>query len=144
EGTAPGVPENTVLAYPLTVGGKDIPATTLWWDGFTIAANVSDEDAEASFKAMVHGVNPAVLETAADEAVWLLEGYEPTPAAAGVAASAAAGAAPYPMVPYIGLLHTALGAELADFMQGKESAAQALADVEAAYTTSAKEQGFLN
>ena len=62
----------------------------------------------------------------------------------GVAASAAAGAAPYPMVPYIGLLHTALGAELADFMQGKESAEQALAAVEAAYTTAAKEQGFLN
>ena len=34
--------------------------------------------------------------------------------------------------------------ELADFMQGKESAEQALADVEAAYISAAKEKGFLN
>ena len=48
------------------------------------------------------------------------------------------------MVPYQGLLHSALGAELADFMQGKESASDALADVEAAYNAAAKEKGFLN
>ncbi|MEO0496779.1 MAG: extracellular solute-binding protein [Pseudomonadota bacterium] len=107
EGSTEEVTGNTVLAAAPS-GAEGSVATTLWWDGFTIAANISDEDAEASFKAMVHGVNPAVLETASDEAVWLLEGYQPTPAAAGVAASAAAGATPYPMVPYIGLLHTAL------------------------------------
>ena len=44
----------------------------------------------------------------------------------------------------MGLLHTALGAELADFMQGRESAENALKDVEAAYSASAKEGGFLN
>jgi hypothetical protein len=41
-------------------------------------------------------------------------------------------------------MHTALGAELADFMQGKETAEQALADVEAAYVAAAKEKGYLN
>ena len=41
-------------------------------------------------------------------------------------------------------LHTALGNELADFMQGKESASQALSDVEAAYVAAAKEKGFIN
>ena len=40
--------------------------------------------------------------------------------------------------------HEALEAELADFMQGKESASNALADVEAAYNAAAKEKGFLN
>ena len=40
-------------------------------------------------------------------------------------------------------MHTALGAEIVDFMQGKESAEQALADVEAAYNAAAKEKGFL-
>ena len=40
----------------------------------------------------------------------------------------------------MGLLHTALGNELADFAQGKESAEQALADVEAAYVAAAKEK----
>ena len=33
--------------------------------------------------------------------------------------------------------------EIVDFLQGKESAEQALADVEAAYITVAKEKGFL-
>ncbi len=53
------------------------------------------------------------------------------------------GTTPYPMLPYMGLLHSALGAELGDFMQGKESAEQALADIEAAYIAAAKEAGFL-
>ena len=61
----------------------------------------------------------------------------------GVFAAAQAGTIPYPMLPYMGLMHTALGNELADFMQGKESAEQALADVEAAYTAAAKENGYL-
>jgi hypothetical protein len=47
------------------------------------------------------------------------------------------------MDPYMGLLHTALGAEIVEFMQGSEDAAKALADAEAAYVTAAKEAGFL-
>ena len=39
-----------MLAAAPTVGGGTIPAATLWWDGFTIAKNISDEDAEASFR----------------------------------------------------------------------------------------------
>ena len=50
----------------------------------------------------------------------------------------------YPMIPYIGLMHNAFGAELVDFLKGAESAEQAIADVEAAYVTAAKEAGFLN
>ena len=78
-----------------------------------------------------------------EDAVWLSSAYTPGPASAGVAATASAGARPYPMIPYMGLLHTALGDELSDFLQGNESAEQALADVEAAYETAAREQGFL-
>lgn len=141
----PGVAEATVAGGAMTVAGGTQPATTLWWDGFTIAKNISDEDAEATFKAMMHAINPKILnEETSPLAVWLLDGYEPTKAAAGVFASAAANATPYPMLPFQGLLHTALGAELTDFMQGNEDAATALADVEAAYTAAAKEKGFLN
>ena len=53
------------------------------------------------------------------------------------------GAKPYPMLPQMGLMHGALGSEIVEFLQGKESAEQALKDVEAAYTSKAKEQGFL-
>jgi trehalose/maltose transport system substrate-binding protein len=73
----------------------------------------------------------------------LIDGYEPTDAAVGVFAAAEASSVPYPMLPYQGLLHTALGAELPDFLTGKEDAAKTLADVEAAYNAAAKEQGFL-
>ena len=144
EGSTEEVTENTVLAAAPTVEEGGPPATTLWWDGFTIAANASDEDAAASFQAMVHGISPGVLEEHNDKGVWLVEGYEPGRLAEGVAASTQAGATPYPMLPYMGLLHTALGDELSDFLQGTETAEQALADVEAAYTTAAREQGFVN
>ena len=144
EGSSQVVVDNTDIAGPMTVGGGSHPATTLWWDGWTVAKNISDEDAEATFKAMNAAINPSILnETTSPQAVWLIDGYEPTDAAKGVFAAANAGSTPYPMVPYQGLLHTALGAELSDFMQGKESAEQALADVEAAYTTAAKEGGYL-
>ena len=148
--TVDGVPQDVkdgfAIAGPMTVGGGSTPASTLWWDGWTVSKNISDEDAEATFKALVSAIDPSILESeeTAREAVWLIDGYEPTPAAVGVFAAANAGTTPYPMLPYMGLMHSALGAELSDFMQGKESAEQALADVEAAYTAAAKEKGFLN
>ncbi|MCH2075933.1 MAG: extracellular solute-binding protein [Rhodobacteraceae bacterium] len=147
--TAEGVPQEVIdgfaIAGPMTVGGGDTPATTLWWDGWTIAKNISDADAEATFLAMKKAIDPAIMadEETRTQAVWLIDGYEPTPAATGVFAAAQAGSIPYPMLPFMGLMHTALGNELADFMQGNESAEQALADVEAAYIAAAKEQGFL-
>jgi hypothetical protein len=47
------------------------------------------------------------------------------------------------MLPFMGTLHSALGSEISDFLQGSESAEQALSDVEAAYTAAATEKGFL-
>lgn len=144
EGAAPEVYENLVAAGPLTVGGGDIPATTLWWDGWTVAKNVSDADAEATFLAMKNGTSPGILtDETMSQAVWMIEGYTPAPVNDGVFAAINAGSQPYPMLPFMGLLHTAAGDNLADFLQGKESAEQALADVEAAYTSAAKEKGFL-
>ncbi len=142
-GPSPEVAADTVLAAAPTVGGGTIPATTLWWDGFVIAKNITDEDAEASFQAMMAGIAPEMAAANPAAAAWLIKGYEPTPAAVGVFETVAAGAKPYPMLPYMGLLHTALGDNLAEFMQGQESAEQALADATTAYTTAAKEAGFL-
>jgi ABC-type glycerol-3-phosphate transport system substrate-binding protein len=134
----------TATGGPMTVGGGTTAASTLWWDGFTISKNISDADAEASFIALMHAIRPEMLnETTSPQAVWLIDGYEPTPAAAGVFAAAAMGTKPYPMLPYAGLMHSAAGTELVDFMQGKETAEQALAGLEAAYTTAAKEKGYL-
>jgi len=144
EGSSQEVVDNTAIAGPMTVGGNETPATTLWWDGWTVAKNISDEEAEATFIAMMNGIRPEMLnEETSPMAVWLIDGYEPTPAAEGVFDAANRNSVPYPMLPYQGLMHSALGDELGDFMQGKEDAATALADVEAAYTAKAKEGGFL-
>lgn len=143
EGSTEEITSTTVLVGAPTVAGGDTPASTLWWDGFTIAANISDEDAEASFIAMVHGIRDEVVTANNDDAVWLSPVYQPGAAAAGVAATATSGTKPYPMIPFMGLMHTALGNELAEYLQGEESAEQALADVEAAYISAATEQGFI-
>ena len=137
------VVENTVFTMAPTVGGGTIPAAALWWDGFAIAKNVSDEDAEASFRAMANGIRPEIATKNPNAATWLIKGYTPGPAAVGVIGNANNGARPYPMVPYMGLLHTALSVELADFIKGAEPADKAMADVEAAYNAAAKEAGFL-
>ena len=143
EGSTEQVTSNTVLSAAPSVKPGGIPGATLWWDGFTISANISDDEAEATFAALASAMTSEMVAANNDDAVWLLDGFKPGAAAAGVSATAQGGAAPYPMLPQIGLLHSALGAELSDFLKGEESAEQALADVEAAYITSAKEAGFL-
>ena len=143
EGSSDEVTSNTVLSAAPTAGGGSTPAATLWWDGVTVAKNIPDEDAEATFAALVSGLTSDLMEEHNDKAIWLIEGFRPGPAAAGVSATAAAGAKPYPMIPFINLMHNALGSELVDFYKGDESAEDALADVEAAYRTAAKEAGFL-
>ena len=143
KGPNPDVAANTVLAAAPTVGGGSIPSASLWWDGFAIAKNISDEDAEASFRAMAHAIRPEVATTHADAAPWLMKGFKPGAAAVGVLATANGGAKAYPMLPYMGLLHTALSNEIGDFLQGKKDATKTLADVDAAYAAAAKEGGFI-
>lgn len=122
-------------------GGK--PATTLWWDGMVIAANISDAAAEAAFRLMMHGISDPVLSANQDAAIWLTDAFPPARIAAGTIASAQGGAPSYPASTAMGLMHTALGNNIADFLTGKESAAQTLADIEDAYITAAVEAGVL-
>lgn len=144
EGPAPEIGEATLLAPAPTADGGSTPASALWWDGFSISTNISDQDAEASFIAMMHGIRPEMAQQNPTAAAWLIEGFTAPETAQAILQTGQMGAQAYPMVPYMGLLHTALGAELAEFMQGRESAEDALRDVEAAYTTAARESGFLN
>ena len=144
EGSEEVVYSNTMVGGPLTVGDSGGAASTLWWDGWSLARNISDEEAAASFQAMAHATSPALLnDETMSQAVWLMDGFESQTVNEGVLATVAAGANPYPMVPFMGLLHSALGDNIADFLMGNESAEQTLMDVEAAYTASATEQGFL-
>lgn len=144
EGSTPEVYENTRVAGPMTVGGGSVPANSLWWDGWTVAKNISDEDAVATFKAMAYASSPALLnDTTMTQAVWMIPGFVPSEANQGVISSMEAGSRPYPMRPYMGLLHTALGDNIPNYLQGKASAEDTLAAIEAAYTAAAREKGFL-
>ncbi|MEM1266164.1 MAG: extracellular solute-binding protein, partial [Pseudomonadota bacterium] len=109
EGASEEIIANTVLSSAPTVGGGTIPAATLWWDGVTISANVPDDEAEATFAALIGAMTPEMVKANNDDAVWLLDGFTPGPAAAGIAETAMGGAKSYPMIPYIGIMHTALG-----------------------------------
>ena len=121
-----------------------IPATTLWWDGFSIASNASDAEAEAAFKLVMEGITYDNLAANPDTAIWLSNGEIDSRVATGAVASAQGGAKSYPSGSAIGLMHGALGNNIADFLNGEESASAALADVIADYIVAATEAGILN
>lgn len=123
--------------------GSAAPATSLWWDGVVLAANMSDEEAEAAFRVVMEGLDTEMVQANNDAAVWLVPGYEVGPLAAGAAASAANGARPYPASTALGILHSALGNGLSAYLTGAKDAETTLADIEANYITAAKEAGLL-
>ncbi len=118
-------------------------ASTLWWDGIVIAKNATDEQAEAAFRVAMNGLSPEMVKANNDVAVWLVNGYEPGPLALGVVETAQSGALPYPASSQMGLMHTALGNGVADYLTGAKDAQTTLKDIAAAYTTSAKEAGLI-
>lgn len=131
-----------VAAAPLAMaGGK--PSTTLWWDGVVIAKNISDAEADAAFRVAMEGLDEEMVKANNNAAVWLVKGYQPTKLAAGSIASAEAGAPGYPSTSAMGLIHSAIGEKLADFMTGKTDARATLAAIEAAYLVKAREQGLV-
>jgi ABC-type glycerol-3-phosphate transport system substrate-binding protein len=118
------------------------PATTLWWDGFYLPRNM-DGDRDLAFQVMMAGLSEEVVQANNDVAIWLRSVYKLTRFSKGAAASAMGGAPSYPMKPQIPLVHAAIGANIGDFMAGKESASKSLADAEAAYIKSAREKGYI-
>ena len=123
--------------------GSAAPASSIWWDGIVIATNITDEEAEAAFRVAMEGMDSETVKANNDAAVWLIEGFEPGELAAGAAATAMNGARPYPASGPMGIMHTALGNGIADYLNGNKDAATALADIEAVYLTAAKEAGLV-
>ncbi len=134
----------SAAAAPRAMDGGP-PATTLWWDGIVIAKNISDDEAEAAFRLALEGIDTEMVTGHNDDAIWLIDGYQSNRLAEGAIATATASPAPspYPSATEMGLMHDALGSELPAFFTGEASAEEALAAVEAAYITSAKEAGVL-
>ena len=131
-----------LAAAPSPVSGA-LPASTLWWDGVVLAKNMTDQQADEAFQLLMEGIDREMVTNNNDAAVWLINGYKPGPMAMGAAETAENGALPYPNGVEMGLMHTALGNNVADFLKGKETAEQTLLDIEAEYTTAAKEKGLL-
>ena len=132
----------SMLAAPAAVkGGK--PATTLWWDGFVIAKNIPDAEAEMAFRIAVEGIDEEMVKANNNAAVWLIKGYVPGRAAQGAIASAMGGAPNYPSTSAMGIVSAVLAENVADFMSGKKTAEQTLQAIEAGYMTRAKEQGLV-
>ncbi len=130
---------------PIAMDGG-APATTIWWDGLVIAKNITDEEAEAAFLLMLEGLDSEMVQANADAAIWLIPGYEPTRLAEGAIATLQAnpGAAAYPSTSAMGLMHTAIGNGVSDYMTGVKDAEAALSDIESAYLTAAREAGLID
>jgi len=133
-----------MAAAPTAMAGG-APATTLWWDGIVVAANISDEEADAAFKLAMEGLDKETVMANNDAAIWLVDGFVPGDLSKGAIATATANPAPpaYPSTTQMGLLHTALGNEIPAFLTGERDAAATLAAIDEAYTTAAKEAGVL-
>ena len=121
------------------------PATTLWWDGFVVASNVPDEEAEAAFRVAMEGMDTEMVQNNNDLAIWLVEGYEPGRLAMGAIESATADPVPpsYPSTVQMGLMHSALGNQLPSFFTGDRDAEATLAAVEEDYMGAAREAGLI-
>ncbi|NOC92280.1 ABC transporter substrate-binding protein [Ruegeria sp. HKCCD6604] len=131
----------TMAAAPM---GSAAPATTIWWDGIVLASNMSDEEADAAFRVALEGMDGEMVSANNDVAVWLSPAYSAGALAAGAAASAEAGAKAYPASGPMGIMHTALGNGLADYLTGAKDAQTTLVDIEADYITAAKEAGLIS
>ncbi len=123
--------------------GPEAPVSSIWWDGIVIASNITDEEAEAAFRVAMEGIDTETVQESPEAAVWLIDGYEPGDLAAGAAATAANGARPYPASSAMGIMHSALGNGIAAYLNGNKDAETTLADIEAAYMTSAEEAGLI-
>ena len=91
----------------------------------------------------MEGLDSEMVKANNDIAVWLVDGYEVGPLAQGAIETLNGGAVAYPASSEMGLMHTALGNGLSDYFNGDKDAATTLADIEAAYLTSAKEAGLV-
>jgi ABC-type glycerol-3-phosphate transport system substrate-binding protein len=122
-------------------GGK--PATTVWWDGMAIATHATEQQAEAAFKLILWGVDRETVTKHNDDSVWLIPGYQPGPIAKGAIEAMQMGAPAYPVATRMGLMHSAIGNNIAVYLTGGASAEDTLAKVEAVYVTSAREVGLI-
>jgi ABC-type glycerol-3-phosphate transport system substrate-binding protein len=128
------------LAPAMKPGG--LPSSLFWWDGYVIPRNL-DGDPDITFQVIMHAVSEDTVAENNDKTLWIRANYKPTPYTQAITDTVKAGALPYPMDPQAALAHAAIGDNISDFLVGKETAEQSLADAETAYRAAAKAEGLL-
>ena len=119
------------------------PASTMWWDGITIAKNITDEEADNAFRVALEGLDEQMVKENTDAAIWLIKGYKPTRLSNGAIQNAVNGTPSYPLTANIGLIHSALGNNVSDYLTERKTAVETLKAIEEDYISAAKESGLL-
>lgn len=128
------------VAPAMKTGG--LPASLFWWDGYVIPRNL-DGDADLTFQVIMHAISADTVAENNDTTLWIRSNYKPTEYTQAITDTVKAGALPYPMDPQAALAHAAIGDNISDFLVGKESAEQSLADAEVAYRAAAVAEGLM-
>ena len=129
-------------AAPRAVKGG-VPAVQYSWDGWAIAKNITDAEAEAAFRVAVEGAGADMVRKNNDVAVWLIDGFKPSAVAQGAIDTIENGAPSAPSTVWRGFIDGAISKNVPDYLLGKKSAVETLQKIEADYRVSAKEAGLL-
>ena len=129
-------------AAPRAVKGG-VPAVQYSWDGWAIAKNITDAEAEAAFRVAVEGANADMVRKNNDAAVWLVDGFKPSAVSKGAIDTIENGAPSAPSTVWRGFIDGAVSKNVPDYLLGKKTAVETLQKIEADYIVSAKEAGLL-
>ena len=67
---------------------RNDPCCVAWWDGIVLPSGISDEEADAAFRAAMEGIDTEMAVENSGAAIWLIKGYEPGRYAEGAVATA--------------------------------------------------------
>ena len=134
---------DTKTAAALYYNDSISPASTMWWQGFTIARYVVESELMASLNTMLYAFNDQTLIEKNQDAIWLIDGYETDNKAAGLVLNAKLNTPSFPINPYVTLLQRSIGSEILDFIINDTKPKTALKKMEKAYKSLAKELEYL-
>lgn len=145
--TLPEVKKATTLTgaptYKASDGSSKMVASTLWWVGFGIPANVDPALEEAAFRLILDYAVPEILNSHQDKAVWLVDGYKANRFATGTNTVINQRAPAYPSSATINLLHEAAGEEIPRYLKNGSSSDETIEAIQQSYEAKALAAGFI-
>ncbi len=118
-------------------------ASTLWWVGFGIPANIDPAVEDTAFKIILEYAVPEILHSHQDKAVWLLEGYQADRFAVGTNTVIKQSAPTYPSSATINLLHEAAGEEIPRYLNNSLNIDETVTAIQKNYDAKAEAAGFV-